>query len=49
MSVAMQVLEVRDKIMERKMSGEKLVVTIDEGLIADAHKMGRYGIQVQFL
>ena len=36
--------EVRDKIMDRTIGGKKSEVRIDEGLIADARKMGREGI-----
>lgn len=39
-----QVHEVRDKIMDRSINGEKKEIKIDEGLIADAHKMGREGL-----
>ena len=39
-----QVSEVREKIMDRTINGEKKEIKIDEGLIADAHKMGREGL-----
>lgn len=39
-----KVLEVREKIIDRTMNGEKPAVRIDQGLLEDARKMGREGI-----
>ena len=45
MEAEYQVHEVREKIMDRKIGGpNRPEVRIDEGLIADAHKIGREGI-----
>ena len=44
-----QVHEVREKIMDRQICGQRREVKIDEGLIADARKIGREGILTSML